>query len=70
MMSGASGDGLTPGAFQKVLGSRRGTWQEAEIFEEQVGVRMSDTGLLFLMGPNSPPQTGGTWEHPGEVKYE
>lgn len=37
MISGASGDGLTPGAFQKVLGSRRGTWQEAEIFEEQVG---------------------------------
>lgn len=61
---------MAHGAFQKVLGSRRETWQEAKIFEEQVGVRMSDMGLVFLMGPKSPPQTDGTWEHPGEVKYE
>ena len=56
------------GAFQEILAGRRGT-QEAEGFQKQVGLRVSERGILFLMGYNSPPQADSTPEDPGKVKY-
>lgn len=69
-MTPALWEGTYSWGLWEIPRSKRGTWQESKVFEEPVGVRVSDSGILFFMRLSSPLQADGTWEHPGKVKHE